>query len=243
MVTPNGSRLYQPPLGINRKMYMWADFKYGADDPLLWPQFYVRSDPWLCCIRKHPRDPLDPFLPLYNPITRSDFSTSGSPLQDNQLGKFQDASLARLRTSAQTIIDISESQSWGPSDSLLRDFRRGLSMLLHCLESLPFTFNRLCLTVSETQHVAIEMRAIIDCIMVYRPHMLSTNVPPSTTADPELIGAFTTDPVIVEEFFRARIPVWLLLKLDRLPFTRIDAHFVPLEPSEYFALDPPKIRL
>ncbi|KAK0209573.1 hypothetical protein IW262DRAFT_1468838 [Armillaria fumosa] len=52
-----------------------------------------------------------------------------------------------------------------------------------------------------------------------------------------------TDPIIVEEFFRARIPVWLLLKLDRLPFTRIDAHVVPLEPSEYLALEAPKIRL
>ncbi|PBK81832.1 hypothetical protein ARMGADRAFT_1090894 [Armillaria gallica] len=243
MVTPNGSGLYQPPLGINREMYMQADFKYGTDDPLLWPQFYAHSDPWLCCIRKHPRDPLDPFLPLYNPVTRSDFSTSGSPLQDDQLRKFQDASLALLRVSAQKIIDISESQSWGPSDSLVQDFRRGLSMLLHCLESLPFTFNRLRLTVSETQRVAIEMRAIIDYIMVYRPRMLATNIPSSTTADPELIGAFTTDPVIVEEFFRARIPVWLLLKLDRLPYTRIDAHVIPLEPSEYLPLEPPKIWL
>ncbi|KAK0209574.1 hypothetical protein IW262DRAFT_1468839 [Armillaria fumosa] len=151
MITPNGSGLYQPPLGINREMYMRADFKYGADDPLLWPQFYVRSDPWLCCIRKRPRGSLDPdFLPLYEPITRSDFDTSGSPLQDNQLGKFQDTSLARLRASAQKI-----------------DFHCGLSTLLHCLESLPFTFNRLHLTVSETQHVAIEMHAIIDYITIY----------------------------------------------------------------------------
>ncbi|KAK0492345.1 hypothetical protein EDD18DRAFT_1358010 [Armillaria luteobubalina] len=173
IITPNASRLYQPTLGINREMYMQADFKYGADNPLLWPQFY------------------------------SDFDTSGSPLQDNQLGKLQDISLARLRASAQKIVNISESQSWGPSESLLWDFRCGLSTLLHCLESLPFTFNRLHLTVSETRRVAIEMHAIIDYITVYRPHMLAANVPPSATANSELIGAFTMDPVIVEEFFRA----------------------------------------
>ncbi|KAK0213711.1 hypothetical protein IW262DRAFT_1467054 [Armillaria fumosa] len=176
MITPNRSGLYQPPLGINQEMYMWADFK-GSLDP--------------------------DFLPLYEPITRSDFDTSGSPLQDNQLGKFQDTSLTQLCASAQKIISISESQSWGPSEFLLRNFRCGLSMLLHCLESLPFTFNRLRLTVSETQRVAIEMHAIIDYITIYRPRMLATNVPPSTTADPELIGAFTMDPIIVEEFFRA----------------------------------------
>ncbi|KAK0485579.1 hypothetical protein EDD18DRAFT_1111260 [Armillaria luteobubalina] len=50
IITPNRSGLYQPPLGINQEMYMWADFKYSANDPLLWPQFYVHSDPWLSCI-------------------------------------------------------------------------------------------------------------------------------------------------------------------------------------------------
>ncbi|PBK94395.1 hypothetical protein ARMGADRAFT_1079087 [Armillaria gallica] len=69
MVTSNALGLYQPPLGINREMYMRADFRYGADDPLLWLQFYVRSVSWLSCIRKRPKDPLDPFLPLYDPVT------------------------------------------------------------------------------------------------------------------------------------------------------------------------------
>ncbi|KAK0184968.1 hypothetical protein F5146DRAFT_1006027 [Armillaria mellea] len=69
MVTPNAHGLYQPPLGINWEMYMQVDFKYGADDPLLWPQFYTRSNPWFSCIQKHPRDLLDCFLPLYKPLT------------------------------------------------------------------------------------------------------------------------------------------------------------------------------
>ncbi|KAK0437438.1 uncharacterized protein EV420DRAFT_1669754 [Desarmillaria tabescens] len=245
MVTPNALGLYQPSLGINREMYMRADFRYAADDPLLWPQFYVRSDPWLSCIRKRPKDPLDPFLPLYNPVARSDFSTSGSASQDSQLGKFSDASFICLRAAAQKVIDMSESQSWGSSDSLLKDFRRGLCTLLHCLESLPFIFDRIRLAVAETQRVAIEMRAIMDYITIYRPRMLATNVPSSTKniADTELIGAFTTDPIIVEEFFRARIPVWLLLKLDRLPFTRIDAYTSPLEPNQYLNIESPRIRL
>ncbi|PBK88920.1 hypothetical protein ARMGADRAFT_1084027 [Armillaria gallica] len=247
MVTPNALGLYQPPLGINREMYMQADFRYGADNPLLWPQFYVRSVSWLSCIRKCPKDPLDPFLPLYDPVTRSDFSTFEYASQDNQLRTFSSASFARLHMAAQKVINMSESQtaSWGPSHSLLRDFRSGLYTLLHCLESLPFIFDRLCLTVAETQRVAIEMRAIMDYITTYHPRMLVTNQAPwsDTTADLELIGAFTTDPIIVEEFFRARIPVWHLLKLDRLPFTRIDAHTLPLDPNQHLTLGPPRIQL
>ncbi|KAK0440024.1 uncharacterized protein EV420DRAFT_1733361 [Desarmillaria tabescens] len=201
MVTPNALGLYQPPLGINREMYMRADFRYAADDPLLWPQFYVRSDPWLSCIRKRPKDPLDPFLPLYNPVARSDFSTSGSASQDSQLGKFSDASFICLRAAAQKVIDI------------------------------------IRLAVAETQRVAIEMRAIMDYITIYLPTYAGNQ------SDTELIGAFTTDPIIIEEFFRARIPVWLLLKLDRLPFTRIDAYTSPLEPNQYLNIESPRIRL
>ncbi|PBK87924.1 hypothetical protein ARMGADRAFT_1085264 [Armillaria gallica] len=247
MVTPNVLGLYHPPLGVNREMYMRADFRYSADDPLLWPQFYVRSNSWLSCIRKCPNDPLDPLQPLYDPIKRSDFSSLDSASPDNQLGKFSNASFVHLRTAAQKVIDMSESQmaSWGPLDALLRDFRCGLHTLLHCLESLPFIFDRLCLTVAETQRVAIEMRAIMDYITIYHPHMLVTNQArwTDTTADLELIGAFTMDPVIVEEFFRARIPVWHLLKLDRLPFMQIDAYTLPLDPNQHLTLEPPCIRL
>ncbi|KAK0472458.1 hypothetical protein IW261DRAFT_1570812 [Armillaria novae-zelandiae] len=142
---------------------------------------------------------------------------------------------------------MSESQtaSWGGSHSLLRDFHSGLLTLLHCLESLPFIFDRLCLTVAETQRIAIEMRAIMDYITIYRPRMLATNIAPrhSIAVDRELIGVFTTDPIIVEEFYRAKIPVWHLLKLDRLPFTRIDAYTLPLDPNQYLTLRSPRIRL
>ncbi|KAK0471118.1 hypothetical protein IW261DRAFT_1425392 [Armillaria novae-zelandiae] len=170
MVTPNALGLYHPPLGINREMYIQADFRYGADDPLLWPQFY------------RPKDPLNPFLPLYDSITRSDFSTFSYASQDNQLGTF-----------------------------------------------------------SKTQRIAIEMRAIMDYITIYCPHMLATNIAPrhSIAVDRELIGVFTTDPIIVEEFYRAKIPVWHLLKLDRLPFTRINAYTLPLDPNQYLTLRSP----
>ncbi|KAK0493803.1 hypothetical protein EDD18DRAFT_1356282 [Armillaria luteobubalina] len=226
MVTPNASGLYQPPLGINREMYIQADFRYGADDPLLWLQFYVRSNSWLGCVRKRPKDPLDPFLPLYDSVTRSDFSTFSYASQDNQLGTFSSASFTHLQTAAKKIIDMSESQmaSWGASHSLLRDFRSGLLTLLHCLEFLPFIFDRLCLTVTETQHIAIEMRAIMEYITIYRPCMLVTNQPPrgSIAADKELIGVFTTDPIIVEEFYRAKIPYLTL----RSPCIRLRSVFI-----------------
>ncbi|KAK0207307.1 hypothetical protein IW262DRAFT_1469673 [Armillaria fumosa] len=85
----------------------------------------------------------------------------------------------------------------------------------------------------------------MDYITIYCPHMLATNQAPRSNiaANMELIGVFTTDPIIVEEFYRAKIPVWHLLKLDQLPFTRIDAYTLPLDPNQHLTLRSPRIRL
>ncbi|KAK0209700.1 hypothetical protein IW262DRAFT_1468685 [Armillaria fumosa] len=85
----------------------------------------------------------------------------------------------------------------------------------------------------------------MDYITIYHPHMLAPNQAPGSNiaADMELIRAFMTDPIIVEEFFKARIPVWHLLKLDQLPFTCIDAYTLSLDPNQHLTLGPPRIRL
>ncbi|KAK0209699.1 hypothetical protein IW262DRAFT_1468684 [Armillaria fumosa] len=110
MVTPNALGLYWPPLGINWEMYIRADFRYGSDDPLLWPQFYVCSNSWLGCIRKCPKDPLDPFFPLYDSVKRSDFSTFAYGSEDNRLRTFLSMSFSHLQTAAKRVIEMSKSQ-------------------------------------------------------------------------------------------------------------------------------------
>lgn len=43
VTSPNMDVVYEPPLGKNRAMFLRRDYRYADDDPLLWPQPYVRS--------------------------------------------------------------------------------------------------------------------------------------------------------------------------------------------------------
>jgi hypothetical protein len=44
ITSPNMDFVPQPPLVCTRNMRIRADFKYGEDDPLQWPQPYLSSD-------------------------------------------------------------------------------------------------------------------------------------------------------------------------------------------------------
>ncbi|KAK0183879.1 hypothetical protein F5146DRAFT_939459 [Armillaria mellea] len=50
IMSPNCPLLFNPPLGVNREMWMRNDFRYGEDDPLSWPQPYCMSCPHLPCL-------------------------------------------------------------------------------------------------------------------------------------------------------------------------------------------------
>ncbi|SJK98907.1 uncharacterized protein ARMOST_02183 [Armillaria ostoyae] len=244
ILTPNATELYQPPLGRNREMFMRADFRYGDDDPLSWPQFYLRSHCWLACIRKRPISKSDPFYPLYDTPSRRDFSMLDSTSLVSGLGILSGPSFSRLQAACQKVINMSETREWGASSSLVRDNRIALSMLLNSIESLPFVFDRLCLTVAETQRMAIELRALIEYITIFRPRMQSdSNMSVETGAEPDLIGVFTSDAIVVQEFFKARVPVWMLKKLEQLPFTRIDSLDHPIDPRYHLNFDAPRLKL
>ncbi len=227
ILTPNATELYQPPLGHNREMFMRADFRYGDDDPLSWPQFYLRSHCWLACIRKHPISKSNPFYPLYDTPSHRDFSTLDSTSLVSGLGILSGPSFSHLQAACQKVINMSETREWGASSSLIQDNCIVLSMLLNSIESLPFIFDRLCLTVVETQRMAIELCALIKYITVFHPHMQSnSNTSVETGAEPNL----TSDAIVVQEFFKAQVSVWVLKKLEQLPFTCINSLDHPIDP-------------
>ncbi|KAK0187075.1 hypothetical protein F5146DRAFT_872390, partial [Armillaria mellea] len=99
-----------------------------------------------------------------------------------------------------------------------------LSMLLNSIKSLTFVFDRLCLTVAETQCMVIELCALIEYITIFCPCMQSDlNMSVETGTEPDLIGAFTSDAIVIQEFFKAQVLVWMMKKLEQLPFTCIDS--------------------
>ncbi len=43
ITSPNASVIYAPPLGVNREMAMYQNYRYADDDPSCWPQPYMNT--------------------------------------------------------------------------------------------------------------------------------------------------------------------------------------------------------
>jgi len=59
-------------------------------------------------------------------------------------------------------------------------------------------------------------------------------LPPTGTA--QMIGVFTTDSIIVQEFTRAGLPVWFMCPAHTLQGVRVDSIIEPRKPHEFLEL-------
>ncbi|KAF8801224.1 hypothetical protein BYT27DRAFT_7262258 [Phlegmacium glaucopus] len=70
--TPNQNQILLPPMQ-RRDVYLRSDFRYGPDDPTLWPQPYLLEYPHLGAIPRRPEDPNDSLSIMWWNPTREDF--------------------------------------------------------------------------------------------------------------------------------------------------------------------------
>lgn len=59
ITTPNQSFVPEVPLRCSVSVHLRRDFRFGPDDPTLWPQAYLKKFPHLGCICRKPFDKLD----------------------------------------------------------------------------------------------------------------------------------------------------------------------------------------
>ena len=79
ITTPNQNVIWDPHFGT-RNVHLRADFRYGVDDPLNWPQPYASDYPYLGAIRRKPREPNDSLAILWWQPLVSDFIPSSTSL-------------------------------------------------------------------------------------------------------------------------------------------------------------------
>ena len=70
--TPNQDRIYLPPMQM-RDVFLCSDFRYGPDDPTLWPQPFLYEYPHLGAIPRRPKDNNDRLSIMWWNPTRSNF--------------------------------------------------------------------------------------------------------------------------------------------------------------------------
>lgn len=199
ITSPNMDFVPSPPVG-RIKVVLRSDCRYGLVDPIQHPQVYSEGWEYLCMIsrpdaRREQNDALS-FTP-----SRYDFVLhEGSIIKC--LGLLREDVLRPLSAVVKDVHRaIADSTTRHPHLAWL-----DLAMTDACdrLRSFPCTFRDVVMQVRETQRYCLMARAFLDFRRLEIPAAGTRPRP----VNPRLMGAFTTNPALVQRLFSAGVPVW-----------------------------------
>jgi hypothetical protein len=239
--TPNQDKIPLPPMRQG-EVFLRSDYRYGPDDPTLWPQPYLTRYPHLGAIPRRPEDP-DHSLSImwWNP-TRDDFR----PLKNDVMEGLGQLSLSYLwkfeEMMKETEDKITEYRKTTSKPNPLL-FLLAISMrhALFRLRSLKSAFGQMRFGVTEFQRYYLETHALLDYLQIYKPRMDGAQLAETGVAN--CIGAFTNVPRVAQDFKTAGLPVWLVHPWETGPFPHNVLQVVtPLDPVNSLCIsqhDPP----
>jgi hypothetical protein len=229
--------IYEPPFGQERHMRFHQNFRYGDDDPLLWPQPYVMSECHLPAIPLRPGAG-DPTAVMWWQLTRDDFvlSTAGIVTGVGLIHGTKLAQISRLVNSLQ-----SRTRAYLNDEKFPRK-AEGATILLNVLkqamiklESLPMSLQQAGFCVSHVQQLYLELVALLDYMTIYKPR-IDGRIPIASQVACT-VGAITENPSVAQDFIRAGLPVWLIRSYKEVPVTRTDCLKAMRKPADYLCLD------
>ncbi len=195
-----------------REVHLRADFRYGPDDPTLWPQPWVGEYPHLGAIPRKPDDPLDPLSIMWWDPTSNDFESFGAGIIDGlgELSKSKISSLeAVMRDLENRIEDYKQTcTNLNPPNTYLTSIVKAMQDAFVRLRSLKTTFTEMRFGLTEFQRYFLEVGGCLDYIVLYKPQMDGQK--PAATTVANCIGVFTNIAHIVQDFHSAGLPVWFL---------------------------------
>ena len=92
-----------------------------------------------------------------------------------------------------------------------------------------------CTLCQYVQRCYLELLTTLDYLEVFHPHIQGLH-PPANMAELR-IGVFTYDPIVVQDFMCAGLPVWLIHPHDMLYTARIDSVKDMQLPGDYLCLE------
>ncbi|KAI0692377.1 hypothetical protein BC835DRAFT_1416575 [Cytidiella melzeri] len=215
ITSPNMSYVPVPCWG-QVSVSMKADGRFGMEDPLLWPQIYDASPSCrlLSCMPRftHPHHSKD----VWDTLTQDDMQIASS----NIPGMFimTPARLATLRKHlADLHHDLEERDKTNPPNSHLR------WLYMHTAASLE------CLSIASSSRDLIRQFAnleryycmVVACMTHERLFSNLDSTAPPRIVRPDLMGCFTTSPLVAAHMYTAGVPVWYMRLADSLSSTDI----------------------
>src|SRR6202044_2405146 len=236
VTTPNQDRICLPPM-YRREVFLRSDFRYGPDDPTLWPQPFLDDYPHLGAIPRQPEDPKDPLSILWWNPTRADFFPSENGVLDG-MGQMSTSKYWAFQDMSKELKERAENfQKKSTPNSVVSLLVRAMSDTLIRMGSLKSPFGLMWFKITEFQRLYLELYALLDYLEIYKPR-IDGNQPPATTVA-NCIGAFTNKPHVAQYFHRAGLPIWLIQPWSKGPFQyNILTVVSPLEPMDSLCISP-----
>ncbi|KAJ7314896.1 hypothetical protein DFH08DRAFT_972294 [Mycena albidolilacea] len=157
------------------------------------------------------------------------------------LGKLSHSKLSALSLLVNELLENCESYSKSVTTSakpslliaqLADSLRRGLSRL----SSIPATFERMILGVTNVQRVYLELSGLLQYMTVYVPRIEDPTFR-GGLPDADTMGAFTSRPTVVENFHRARLPFWFICPLSAFSGENILRVVEPISATPWMELE------
>lgn len=234
ITSPNVNYIPSPPFGSQRSFYLRSDARFGDDDYIQWPQvlhpFYVH-------FTVIPRTPSAPNLNImwWRP-TRADFHSSQSgQMVVRGMGKLARKQASALGSCVSELLLRAEKR---PSSStpLLPPLVKTLKHAFARLDTMVTSYSDMLSGVALVQRLYLELVALLDYLEKYRPRMDGFSLP-STSHVADVVGAFTTDARVAQDFFEAGIPVWFIRPWSVFSDERIREEVALITPGSSLCLD------
>jgi hypothetical protein len=218
-------------LGGDRHLFLRSNLRYGDDDPLQWPQPFVAQYSHISFIQRSPISLNVCERIMWTMPIISDFDPEDGVLSD--VGKLKCQIFVELQVLSLQLIERARSPQF-KEQVLVSQLSDILGNLLHRLEFIATSFITMHLGVRSLQRVYLELTACLNFEEHYCSHSISSN-----NVNNNIMGVFTHDLAVCDQFYRAGIPVWLIRPYSALHSIRIKAlkpltkavDILPLEPS------------
>ena len=236
IATPNQEDVFSPPGPCN--VYARFDGRYGPDDHTQWPQPFSHSAPYLCCIPKCGGQATEDSIMWWNP-THRDFEPTLRHGWNIGIGFLPHQELQSMEQCCERLNQrVGQYQTENNpihhhplTHSLSANLRRTLSRL----RVVATTQKEALFECRQVQRQWMELRALMDYIEIYEPHMEGRVAPAKATAN--VIGCFVREACIAERLFFAGIPYWLIRPLSTFSRENILSLTSIIQPESILELD------
>ncbi|PSR71496.1 hypothetical protein EW026_g3864 [Hermanssonia centrifuga] len=245
VTSPNMSFIPRPTYG-NIWISIKADGHYGTADPTLWPQVLVEKSrfPWLAAVSRRPSHPDDAHLRImWMPLSLTDFV----PLEDH---------MQHVHGNVQVLGTVHRRQRDGFEplvNNVLRKltqhvrrhgYNREVDSLVTSMQdaydrlSYPATYRDLVRQYACVQRYWRMANAWFEWNTEVTGNHASNDLQrPCDRVRKDLIGAFTTSPVIAKRLFDLRMPVWFARTVDHLSWDDVIQAFVDFDRPTDITID------